>query len=423
MKFMTLTAVLFCFTSTAFGAGFQLRYQGAESMGTGFSSAGSYGDSLSSIYYNPGLFLTQDKDRAVSLEVMAIYPTKAEFTSSTGTTYDDFASTSISGAFYFGYKVDDSTAFTVALTTPWGTSTDYDTAWDGRYHALETDLAGINLQTMMSKKLSEKFIISVGPQIQQLSGTLSTAVPTANTAATDIIVNFDADNISAGGVLALTYMPTERTTIGFNYTSRIKHTLRGDFTATPSPNAFGLVNSDDADTEITTPDVFTLGATHSISEKLLAHLSFSYTNWSVFKELTVSAENAAGGGAAPFSNTVPQDWDDTYMIALGSTYKMSEKTVLRGGLSYETGAVENAVRTPRSQDADRIGLGLGASFMLGVVKLDLGLNHVFYQGDITVAIPDVPAATVPTLPGGRDGVTGSYDNSATLLRAGLEYVF
>jgi long-chain fatty acid transport protein len=422
MKYIALTAVLFCFTSTAFGSGYQLRYQGAEAMGTGFSSAGSYGDSLSSIYYNPGLFLTQDKNRAVSLELMAIYPTKAEFTSSTGTTYDDFASTSISGAFYFGYKVDDKTAFTVALTTPWGTSSDYDKSWDGRYHALETDLAAINLQTMFSKQVSDKLIFSIGPQIQQLMGALSTATPTAfpNDPASDLVINFDADNMSVGGVLALTYMPTERTTIGFNYTSRIKHTLRGDFTATPTNPT--LQDSDDAQAEITTPDVFTLGATHSVSEKLLAHLSVSYTNWSVFKELTVSASDVIGG-AAPFSNTVAQDWDDTYMVALGSTYKMSPATTLRGGLSYETGAVENAVRTPRSQDADRIGLGLGASFMLGAVKLDLGLNHIFYQGDISLAIADVPPATVPALPAGRQGVTGSYDNSATLLRAGLEYVF
>jgi len=423
MKYIAFTAVLFCLTHSAWGAGYQLRYQGAESMGTAFSSAGSYGDSLSSVYYNPGLFLMQDKDRAVSLELMAIYPTKAEFTSdATGTTYDDFASTSISGAFYFGYKVDDKTAFTVALTTPWGTSTDYDKAWGGRYHALETDLAGINLQTMISKQVSDKFIFSIGPQIQQLNGGLSTAVPGGfpNSPASDLAVDFDADSLSVGGVLAMTYMPSEKTTIGFNYTSRIKHTLRGDFTATPTNPT--LQNSDDAEAEITTPDVFTLGATHSLSEKLLGHFSLSYTNWSVFKELTVSANNVVGG-AAPFSNTVPQNWDDTYMVALGSTYRMSEKTVLRGGLSYETGAVENDVRTPRSQDTDRIGLGLGASFMLGAVKLDLGLNHIFYQGDITLAIPSVPPATVPALPAGRDGVSGSYDNAATLLRAGVEYVF
>jgi|GEM_PF-2972072 len=423
MKYFALTAILFCFTNSAFGAGYQLRYQGAESMGTAFSSAGSYGDSLSSIYYNPGLFLTQGKERAVSLELMAIYPTKSEFTSSTGSTYDDFTSTSISGAFYFGYKVDDQTALTVALTTPWGTSTDYDKSWDGRYHALETDLAAINLQTMFSKQISEKMILSIGPQIQQLMGGLSTAAAQAspNDPASDVVIDFDADNVSVGGVLALTYMPSEKTTLGFNYTSRVKHTLRGDFTVTPA--SAGLNNSDDAEAEITTPDVFTLSATHSISEKLLAHLSLSYTNWSVFKRLTVSAEGARNtlGGPARFSNTVDQNWDDTYMVAFGSTYKMTENTTLRGGLSFETGAVENAVRTPRSQDTDRIGLGLGASFMLGVVKLDLGLNHIIYQGDITVAIAD-RAATGPFDPG-ADGVTGSYDNSATLLRAGLEYAF
>jgi len=421
MKYIALTALLFCLTNSAWGAGYQLRYQGAESMGTAFSSAGSYGDSLSSVYYNPGLFLTQDKDRAVSLELMAIYPTKSEFTSSTGTTYDDFASTSISGAFYFGYKVDETTAFTAALTTPWGTSTDYGPTWEGRYHAVETDLAGLNLQTMFSKKMSDKFIFSVGPQIQQLMGTLSGA--TGDGTNPDLINEFDGDNVSVGGVLALTYMPSEKTTIGFNYTSRVKHRLRGSLQFTPRAVAaggaggFGLADSNDAEAEITTPDVFTLGASHSLTDRLIGHLSFSYTNWSIFKDLTLNANNVIGGAQPIPPSVVEQNWDDTYMVALGSTFNMSEKTILRGGLSYETGAVDNAFRTPRSQDTDRIGLGLGASFALGAVTLDLGLNHIFYQGDI-----DLNVAAVP-LEGKIQGISGSYDTSATLLRAGVEYVF
>ena len=81
MKHIALSALLFCFANTAMGAGYQLRYQGAESMGTAFSSAGSYGQSLSSIYYNPALFLLQDKDTSVALELMALHPTTSEFTS------------------------------------------------------------------------------------------------------------------------------------------------------------------------------------------------------------------------------------------------------------------------------------------------------------------------------------------------------
>ncbi|MGH1468371.1 MAG: OmpP1/FadL family transporter [Bdellovibrionales bacterium] len=420
MKHIALIALLFCFANSAWGAGYQLRYQGAESMGTAFSSAGSYGQSLSSIYYNPGLFLTQDKDQAVALELIAIYPTKAEFTSASGQVTDDYASTSLSGGLYYGYKVDDETAITVSITTPWGTSSDYDAGWDGRYNALKTDLAAINMQPVMTKKVSDKFMFSIGPQIQYMKGTLGRA---SLIGTNDLENEFSGDSLSVGGILALTYTPSEKTTIGFNYTSRVKHSLKGDLKFTPAalaaavPAPFGgpFVDSNDADTEIVTPDVFTLSASHVVSDKLIGHFSASYTNWSVFKDLTLNANNVLAGGVAPISSVIPQNWEDTYMLALGSTYHMSEKMVLRGGVSYETGAVDNAFRTPRTQDADRIGLGLGASFALGVVNLDLGLNHIIYTSDIDLAIAD----NLPTAP----GVTGNYDTSATLLRMGLEYKF
>lgn len=421
MKLIALTALLVCFANSAWGAGYQLRYQGAESMGTAFSSAGSYGQSLSSIYYNPALFLLQDKDTSVAVELMVLHPTKAEFTSSTGQVSDDYASTGFTGSFYYGNKIDDDTAFTMAITTPWGTNTDYDDNWDGRYQALETDLVTINLQAMISKRMSDKFMFSVGPQIQQMMGTLGQATDFAFVGAGDVTSEFDGSSLSVGGVLALTYMPSEKTTIGFNYTSRVKHKLRGDleFSANaaslPAPVGGPFANSSDADAEIVTPDVFTLSASHTMSEKLIGHFSVSYTNWSIFKNLTLNANNVLAGGLAPIQQVVPQNWDDTYMVALGSTFHMNEKTALRGGLSYETGAVNNEDRTPRTQDSDRIGLGLGASFGLGAIALDIGLNHIIYTGDIELDIASAP----PTKP----GVSGTYDNSATLLRVGVEYQF
>lgn len=426
MKHIAVIALLFCFANAAWGAGYQLRYQGAESMGTAFSSAGSYGTSLSSIYYNPALFLTQEKDKAMSLELMVLNPTTSKFTSSTNTVEDDFADTGFSGSLYYGYLVDNETALTISITTPWGTETDYGTTWEGRYAATNTKLVGINFQPMVSKKLSKKFMFSIGPQIQHLSGELGFArslTPLTPNTATDYTANFDGDSLSVGGVLALTYIMSENTTFGFNYTSRVKHNLKGDlkFSANAAaipPIAGGpFVNSDDAETEIVTPDVFTLSATQKMTEKMLGHFSVSYTNWSVFKDLTLNANNVLAGGLAPISTTVSQNWEDTYFVALGTTYKANSVMTFRGGLSYETGAVENEFRTPRSQDTDRIGLGLGASFSLGhSMQLDLGINHIEYTGDVEM---DVAA----DLAGGKPGIAGDYDVSATLLRMGLEYTF
>lgn len=407
MKFFITTALLVGFISNAFGAGYQLRYQGAETMGTNFSSATSHGDSLSSIYYNPGLFLSQGKDKAMAAELMILHPFKAEFTSQTGTTYDDFQKTTFSGGFFFGYKVDDETALTVALTTPWGTSSDYDPNWDGRFMAIKTDLAAINLQPILTKSVSDKWILSVGPQIQYMTGKLTKASPPVGPLPALTEAAFEGDNLSVGGVFAATYKASEKTSFGFNYTSRVKHNLKGDFKAAPVNPV--VQSSDNAEAELVTPDVFTLGVTHAMSESLLGHFAVSYTNWSVFKSLDLKAENVIMG-ASPLATSTPQNWDDTYMVSLGATFISSEKMTFRGGLAYETGAVDNKFRTPRTIDTDRISLGLGTSIDLGSMNLDIAYNHIFYTGDVELQQPAL-------------GGVGTYDASAGLLRAGLEWTF
>lgn len=431
MKYIVTSAILFCFANSAWAAGYQLRYQGAESMGTSFASAGSYGNSISNAYYNPGLFLSQKNDRAAALELMVLNPTEAQFTSSTGgASEDDYASASLSGGLFFGYKLDEKTAITVGLTTPWATATDYDSDWQGRYHALETELITLNLQPMFTKQVSDKWILSVGPQIQSMSGVLSTASFTG--LPTDLVNEFEGDDIALGGVLAVTYKPSDKTTVGFNYTSRIKHTLEGDLKFSPPALAAGtppgsggpLVNSNDASTEITTPDFFTLSVSHVLSEKMIGHVSYSYTNWSLFDELRLVGNGAAAGGAAPVTSVVPQNWEDTYIASVGATHFLKDNFTFRWGVSYETGAVNNADRTPRTQDTDRLGLGVGATFKVASkLRLDIGLNHILYIDDIEIDIASLPADPGPPAFAGRPGVSGSYDFQATLLRAGLEYSF
>ena len=432
MKYSTFLALLFLATQPAWGSGFQLRYQGAESMGTAFASAGSYGDSISNAYYNPGLFLSHRSKKAAALELMALHPTQAQFNSDSGSqnNEDDYASTSVSGALFFGYKINDKTAFTIGLTTPWATATDYDAGWEGRYHALESELITLNLQPMITRQLSDKWIVSVGPQIQSMSGVLSTAAFTGTP--TDLVNTFEGDDIALGGAFSVTYKPSEKTTVGFNYTSEIRHNLSGSLRFSPAALAAGtppaaggpLVNSNDASTEISTPQHFTLSVSHQLSEKMIGHAAYSFTEWSVFDELNLVANNAAAGGAAPIISNVPQNWQNTFIASVGATHLQSENFIFRWGLSYETGAVENRNRTPRTQDTDRLGVGLGATFKLANrLNLDLGLNHIFYIRTISLDIPDVPADPGPPVFAGQPGVSGDYDFQATLFRAGLEYVF
>ena len=405
MKLTIITSLFLLFTLDAWAAGYQLRYQGAEAMGTSFASQGTYGTSLSSVYYNPALFLKQGKKRAFAVELMSIIPTEAEFTSTaTNTTYDYFADTTFSGALFFGYKIDDETAFTLALTTPWGTDTEYADDWDGQFAAIKTQLRTFNLQPVISKALNDKWAISVGPQIQLAQGTLSSRIPPIPAAGPlgNGLYELDGDSLGIGAVLAVTYTPNDHLVLNLTYNSQIRHNLDGEVTVSPQ----GVES--DASAEIYTPDVINLGVSHIYNERWVSHFNFSYTNWSLFNSFDVVTDNPA------LSTATPQNWQDTYFVAMGATYNANAKWTFRGGLSYETSAVENEDRTPRTQDSDRIGVGLGTSYRISkVLNLDLGVNQIIYLGDIELE----PSADLPLNP------AGEYDTAATLVRLGLEYMF
>ena len=419
MKLITLTSLFFA--CNAWGAGYQLRYQGAETMGTSFASQGTYGNSVSNIYYNPALFLKQDKKQAVAIEGMVVIPYTAEFTSdASGKTFDEFADTGFSGALYYAYKINDSTAVTLAVTTPWGTNTDYTSNWEGQYAALKTQLKAFNFQPVVSKAITDSLAVSVGPQIQSIKGVISKRIPPKigpDKALNDLVGNqvfeLDGDDIGFGAVVAVTYTPNDHLTLNLTYNSQIKHKLEGDATISSTP---GLSSS--ASAELFTPDILNLGVSHVYNDTWTSHLALSYTNWSLFKSFDIEvAPGKPMKGEVPFDPPAsPQNWKDTYFVALGATYNANDQWSFRGGASYETSAVDNKDRTPRTQDSDRLGLGVGGSFKASdSLSLDFGYNQVIYLGDIKL----VNDGTNPM----NANPNGKYDNAIGLLRVGLEYNF
>lgn len=414
----TLCALLL--GSNAFAAGFQLRYQSAEAMGTGFSSAGTTGQALSQTYFNPASYMLMNKDdkkSSFAVEGLLILPLSSEATTDgSGNTTDDFADTSFAPAFYYGRMFNDTTALTVSLTTPWATGTDYDNDWDGRYQALETSLQSLNLTPAISKKImDDKLILSGGVQIQYLTGVLSRA--TTLGPGGDIKTEFSGDSLDFGLTLGATYLLSERTTIAFNYISAISNKLEGDveasdITSAPGTAAGLAIDSDNASLRIKTPDIISLGVSHIFSEKLTGHTSANVQTWSSFEELNTKIDGNSTGAIA-------QEWDDSFFLSAGVTYETNEALTLRTGFFYESGAPGD-LRSPRTVDADKVALALGGSYTLpNGLKLDAALNQIFYTEDIEVDLP--AAGPSPSAPAGRPGYTGEIENQISLLRVGVTY--
>ena len=414
------------------GSGYQMRYQSAETMGTAFASDVSGAKTASGFYNNPAMIAFMDEAIYMSAELTNLYSMgefegSTDFNSANGTE-DDFGGLSLLPSIYYGQKIKDNLYFTATLTVPWATSSDYDKNWIGRYQAVETNLTTINLTPSVVYAISDKLSVSGGVQVEYATGVLSAQADTGSFVGTpgqaDSLVEFDGDNLGFGLALSAMFKPSDTLRLGFQYKSQIKHNLEGKqsvsgfYDNAPAPvvagaDAQGIGDGQSVNADIVIPDNITLGASYLLNESIDLHASLSWTGWSSFDQLNV---NNTSVNSAPRVTTL--DWKDTYLLAYGADYFMSEALTLRAGLSYETGAPPDAKRTPRGVDDDRLGIALGGSFKLSeLLTLHGAFTQIIFLNKPTIDLPDPPNTA------GTDRITGDYSNTASIVRLGVSAKF
>ncbi len=416
----------------SFGAGYQMRYQSAETMGTGFASDVSGAKTASGFFNNPAIIAFMEEGKHASVELTTLIPSGSFDGQTTyppntaGGSSDGFGKVSLLPSVYYGQKLAEKMYLTATLSVPWATNSDYDEDWIGRYQATKTYLATINITPSFVYAVSDKLAVSAGVQVQYAVGELGRRVDTGAAAPggagqNDTHVVFDGDNIGFGAALSALYKHSDALRLGFQYRSQITHNLKGNQSVDPrTPTAAGIIagagpmglgDGQSVEAEITIPDNITLGASYLLNSSLDLHASLSWTGWSSFNELRVN------NTSSDTNSVTPLNWDDTYFLAAGADYYFTEKLTLRGGLSYETGAPPDAFRTPRGVDDDRLGLNLGASFQFSdLLTFHGAVTQLVFLDKPSIANPDPQQGSPATL-------TGEYTTAATLVRLGVSAKF
>jgi long-chain fatty acid transport protein len=101
---------------------------------------------------------------------------------------------------------------------------------------------------------------------------------------------------------------------------------------------------------------------------------------------------------------IPADWDDTWFVALGATYRPSPRVTARFGVAFDQSPTRNDTRTPRVPGQDRAWVSAGLQFAIGRnSSLDIAYTHLFVKDasiDLSAAEPDNTF---------RGNLSGSFD--------------
>jgi long-chain fatty acid transport protein len=157
-------------------------------------------------------------------------------------------------------------------------------------------------------------------------------------------------------------------------------------------------------TSIELPETASVAATYeSGSFDLLA--DWTWTGWSSIQTLAITRADGA-----PLSS-VPLEFEDSWRAGLGLNYRVNESWMLRLGTAYDTTPVQDAFRTPRLPDQDRVWAAAGFQWKVGSKgALDVGYAHLFVK-DGTSALPNQEAPTSPP----TGALIGSYAAGVNLV--------
>ncbi len=248
--------------------------------------------------------------------------------------------------------INDRVKLGFAFSGPFAARLDANPTWAGRYHLTKTDIETINVTTSLAWQATPTLAIGVGVQVQYFDGVFEKAEIGPNPFAPGTFIDagigfLEGDDIEVGFTAGLVWQPTETTRIGLAYRSEMEHDFSG--TAGLRINPLSHVS---AHYDLTMPQIVSLGLHHAINDRwtLLGEVQ-----WQDFSEFT-GFDIALGG--PPFRDIRPQNWDDSWIFALGFAYRHDERTILRAGAHYDTAVSDGGANT-LSPDADRVMIGFG----------------------------------------------------------------
>jgi len=376
---------------TVQASGFAILAQSGSAAGTAFS-AGAAAEDASDIWYNAA---AMGYLPAMSVSIVAnVIDTSFQFHNQGSTGAFGLPGASDGGnagapaavpQASFAMALNDRWRIGLAINTPFGLKTSYDSGWRGQLVALDSKSSSYDIGPSVAFRASDGLWLGGGLDWQHFSTELTNfAGPLGN-------ADLDASDSSVGYNVGVMWSPTSALRLGMSYRSSIVYRLRGSASFSVGD---GLYNSS-ASTELTVPDNFAVGVFASVSQQFEIMSSVTWTRWNRLQTLSVyRTSTSALGSSGTLITSLPFDWANTVTVASGVAYNLDSDWKLRFGVAHDSAASNDATRTPRLPDQARWLVSVGVHEAIGTHNtVDLGFVHDFVKvATINDSIAGVPGS-------------------------------
>jgi long-chain fatty acid transport protein len=420
--------------------GFALAEQSVVGMGYGFSGVSANPEDSSTVFFNPaGMTYLQRPEAAIALHALQISSSFSNEGSrspagplvplSGGNGGNPIGLNWVPNA-YFAFKSDVGLAYGIGINAPFGLKTKYPNDWLGRYQAIDSELAALNINPSVAYSMGASSI-GIGLDAQHLSAKLSNALDfgsacfgsafgPANCSAAGILptmkdgyVSIKGDSWGYGANVGWMLPLGGGSFIGASYRTAIKHKLSGDasFSLPALPAAFSAltagIGNTDAKSDITLPSNASVSFRYQATPVWSVLGDMTWTGWSKLAEVRVQFANGTPDAV------IPAHWKNVIRTAAGVGYALNDATTLRAGVSHEPSTIPDSFRNARVPDNDQNFVGGGLGWRLSSAHvLDFAYGHVF-----------VKTAAVQNTVAGAGTLTGRYHTHADIFSLQYRFVF
>ncbi len=432
-KIFALAVACVLGSQSVMAGGFSLSEYSTTTFGRAFAGQGISGDDYSAIISNPAGMVLMNDGVQMGVSLVDIY---ANIKNNKGNDEESLNIFSPVPSFFAQTSVNDKIKVGAAFYTPYGIGTDYKKGWWGRDEALFSEIVVYDFTLSGAYELSKKLSLGASVSTQYATAKLTndlnksrvapnTYMPIAQDHALNSEIEGDnGDDLTFAYTLGLMYKVNENNRYGISYRSKSKYDLTGTHTLTANENITGqYINTilgpsipqgyskhGDAHASITLPENVMLSSYHKIDDRLALSATAKWTRWSRFKELNIFSNTM---GTDSLVSSTKENWRDTWAFSVGADYDYNKDWTFRAGMSVEKTPIPNdAHRTARIPDDNRIISALGASYKFNNGKFDLGYAHIFIDGgDAKYSEKD---------PGTFDT---TYDLHINMFSAAVQYYF
>ncbi|MFZ0134203.1 MAG: outer membrane protein transport protein, partial [Desulfobacterales bacterium] len=258
---------------------------------------------------------------------------------------------------------------------------------------------------------------SLGAGLTAMYGTYTNQVAINNVdpAFGDGRLKLDDTDWGWGGSLGLLYEFTPGTRLGLTWNSQVDLDFNGPAQfSNLSPglaallNGRGLLNSS-IKVGIKVPQQAMASVFAQVNERWAVLGNLGWQQWSKFGQVQLGISDTTN----PRSTTADLDFKDTWHVALGAQYKLSEPWLLNFGIAYDSDCQDGSQVSPLLpvNSAWRFGVGaqhqVSESFFWGVA------TEYMYGGTLDTNLQ----STLPVAAGGRGNLAGSFESIGTLFLA------